>query len=145
MNKLISVLFILIVIVSIISACTNGKNAKECTKPLNPNGDSKLAILMRKMADNLEQEKTLILNQKIKGEYPTEFEKIYSANPSSPNAKSENFNEYAHLYLQELKKYCQSDSFNRVLAFNNLVNSCIACHQNECPGPIQRIEKNLIN
>ena len=144
LNKLIRVHFILAVTATIISACNNGKNAKECNQPLNPNGDSELALLMRKMLVQLEKENAFILNQKVAGEYPIEFEKIFTSKASSQNAKGDDFNEFASLYIMSLKHYYEADSLNRVNAFNNTVNSCISCHQSECPGPIKKIEKFLI-
>ena len=135
---------VLLLLFSII-ACNRSANEKECGKPLNPNGDSELALLMRDMFKHLENEKSGISALKNPGIYPVEFEKIGTAIRSSPETGGEHFNEFCLLYISALKQYHASDSLkSQINNFNNLVRSCVACHNNECPGPVKKIEKMYI-
>ena len=142
----ISVFVLLFALISIFNnACTSSKTEEECEKPLNPNGDSELSLLMRDMVKHLETEKTLITDGKIQGDYPAKFEKINSAVRSSPDMGGEHFDDFSLMYVSALKAYHQSDSINqRIDNFNNLVSSCIVCHSKECPGPVKTIEKMYI-
>jgi hypothetical protein len=111
----------------------------------NPNGDSELALLMRKMFEDGEDIKKLITNNEgnITEEYIAELEKIHTAIPTDANVKTPEFEAYTKLMIQEANLLFSNDS-NRVQGFNNLVNRCIECHQSFCPGPIKRIKKLTI-
>ena len=56
----------------------------------NPNGDSELALLMRKMFEDGEDIKKLITNNEgnITEEYIAELEKIHTAIPTDANVKT---------------------------------------------------------
>ena len=112
----------------------------------NPNGDSELALLMRKMFEEGEDIKKLITNNEgnITEEYITELERIHTAIPTDANVKTPEFEAYTKLMINEANLLFSNDS-NRVQGFNNLVNRCIDCHQSFCPGPIKRIKKLTIH
>lgn len=136
-------IFLNLMLFIFMTSCVSSTSKKDCGKPINPNGDSELALLMREMSHHLESEKSLLIDGKIPGLYPKDFELIRTA--KSSGVKGVNFDSYATIYLTALKHYHQnpSDSVN-INSFNNLVQSCVNCHQDECPGPIKRIEKNYI-
>ena len=112
----------------------------------NPNGDSELALLMRKMFEEGEDIKKLITNNEgnITEEYIAELERIHTATPTDTDVKTPEFKAYTKLMIDEANLLFSNDS-NRVQGFNNLVNRCINCHQSFCPGPIKRIKKLTIN
>ncbi len=112
----------------------------------NPNGDSELALLMRKMFEDGEDIKALITNNEgnITQEYIQELERIHTATPTDADVKTPEFEAYTKLMIEEANVLFSSDS-NRVQGFNNLVNRCIDCHQSFCPGPIKRIKKLTIH
>lgn len=112
----------------------------------NPNGDSDLALLMRKMFEEGEDVKKLITNNEgnITEEYIAELERIHTATPTDADVKTPEFEAYTKLMIDEANLLFSNDS-NRVQGFNNLVNRCINCHQSFCPGPIKRIKKLTIN
>ncbi|TXB67079.1 hypothetical protein FRY74_02525 [Vicingus serpentipes] len=112
----------------------------------NPNGDSELALLMRKMFEEGEDIKKLITNNEgnITEEYIAELERIHTATPTDADVKTPEFEAYTKLMIDEANLLFSNDS-NRVQGFNNLVNRCINCHQSFCPGPIKRIKKLTIN
>lgn len=146
MRKVSILTFILFLVGFMLNSCNTASNEKDCAKPLNPNGDSELALLMRDMAKHLETESVRLKNGEIQGDYPFSFEKIRNAKPSDPKSISGNFDEFAMMYLAALKDYHKSNAGrSAITTYNNLVKSCVNCHQNECPGPIKKIEKNYIN
>lgn len=112
----------------------------------NPNGDSELALLMRKMFEEGEDIKELITNNEgnITEEYIAELERIHTATPTDADVKTPEFEAYTKLMIEEANLLFSNDS-NRVQGFNNLVNRCINCHQSFCPGPIKRIKKLTIH
>lgn len=127
------------------------KDKKECAKdvevsPINPNGDSELALLMRKMYDDADAIKTLITNNEgnITQEYITELERIHTATPTDANVKTPEFEAYTKLMIEQANNLFSSET-NRAEGFNNLVNRCVECHQSFCPGPIKKIKKLTIN
>jgi hypothetical protein len=144
-NKLRLLIFSIFTFIIFITACK--RNATdECEKPLNPNGDSELALLMRNMNKHLSTERKLLSEKKLPGNYPSGFETIRTAKPSDTKSKSENFNSFALMYLMALKQYHESTSIETAKGnYNNLVKTCVSCHVSECPGPVKTIEKNYIN
>jgi hypothetical protein len=127
-------------IIILVGACH--QQAKEnCTASVNPNGDSELALLMRQMTAHLEKEKLKMEADDAPGMMPQGFDKILTAKPTDTKQLSENFQEFAKMYLESLKAYHTAKPENYRLAYNNLVKTCISCHSQECPGPVKRIEK----
>jgi hypothetical protein len=114
---------------------------KADTSDVNPNGSSELAILMRKMHEHALQARTDVLNNKIPKTYPKEFEKIYTAIPTTPTTKNQYYNHYADLYMAALKNFVRSNRKNLKENYNNLVSACVVCHTTHCPGPMTLIEK----
>lgn len=126
------------------------KEKKDCTKdvevsPINPNGDSELALLMRKMYDDAEGIKQLITDNKgnITQEYINELERIHTATPTDANVKTPEFEAYTKLMIEQANTLFSSTE-NKAEGFNNLVNRCVECHQSFCPGPIKKIRKLTI-
>lgn len=127
------------------------KDKKECAKdveisPINPNGDSELALLMRKMYDDADAIKVLITNNKgnITQDYINELERIHTATPTDANVKTPEFEAYTKLMIEQANTLFSSET-NRAEGFNSLVNRCVECHQSFCPGPIKKIRKlNII-
>ncbi len=110
-------------------------------KIFNPNGDSELALLMRDMFDDGVQIKTDLLNGKAP-KLRTEFLKIHTAIPTEEgkNATPE-YLVYARAYEDAVKSFQTSTPYNRVGAYQHMVNSCIHCHAEVCPGPVRKIRK----
>lgn len=109
--------------------------------PVNPNGDSELAILMRAMADEAEQIKAQIAN----GEAVTlsvAHPEILTAEATEPEkAASAPYQAFASSYLETITYLKTSTPENVQRSYDAMVNGCITCHQALCPGPLVRIEK----
>ena len=132
-------IFVLITIISL--ACMFMSCAADKPTPLNPNGDTELALLMRAMYDegmvlkeDLAQGKNLDLHLK--------HAKILTAEATEPKkAASPEFKSFADYYLltvQDLKNNKNPDPHK---AYDAMVTACMNCHEAMCPGPIVKIKK----
>jgi hypothetical protein len=115
-----------------------------CTTPLNPNGDSELALLMRDMVkttqaiqDSLEQKKSL-------PSYPEHFGKIFFAKKTDSTINKDLFNGLANGYINSLKYFYASAEKEKINTYNGMVGACESCHENFCQGPIKRIQRFYI-
>ncbi|HEY4797830.1 MAG TPA: hypothetical protein VII99_02025 [Bacteroidia bacterium] len=119
--------------------CSNGEK-----KSLNPNGDSELALLMRKMASQTESLKVSLYKKENIGAYPSDYEKMLTATPTDSTLNRTLFNGFATDYLSKVKIFYSSPDTLQIKNYNLMVNSCITCHRNFCNGPLKRIKKMLI-
>jgi len=141
MNKKIFFL-LLAVVIALCNFYISCKGKED--KPLNPNGDSELALLMRKMASHTESLKTSLYNKSGINSYPADFEKMLTATPTDSKLDRPLFTGFANGYLIKLKTFYDSPDSLQVKNYNMMVNSCINCHRNFCSGPLKRIKKMLI-
>lgn len=131
MNKTLSVI-LLVVIAGVICGMTFP------SQDVNPNGSSELSLLMHSMEQQLKDAKPGVLAGTYKGTYPSSFDKIYTAVPTDAKTKTENFDIFAGVYLNAVKTFVATP---KVETYNNVVNTCLACHSQHCPGPVGRIKK----
>ncbi|RLD19821.1 MAG: hypothetical protein DRI69_07510 [Bacteroidetes bacterium] len=142
--------YLLIALVALIFTlgCTGQKNTakKSSTEensiaPLNPNGDSELALLMRSMYDDGMEMKLAINNGEIP-ESHIDISKMRTSEPSvAGKADTPEYQAYTLAYEAAFKGLKEAQGDQKTQAYETLVNTCIACHRSECPGPIVRIEK----
>lgn len=120
-----------------ISCTTDGPS----DKPLNPNGDSELALLMRAMFDDGLKMKTQLQN----GEMPAlsvAFEKIHTATPTEPGKSSTpEYQVHALSYEQAVKALKTAAPGEAEASYTRMVDACMNCHRAICPGPMVRIKK----
>ena len=110
-------------------------------KPVNPNGDSELALLMRdmkKLSDTLREQ---VLASELKGSFPERFMKIHTATPTDADTKHESFNSFARNYIYNLQELYKSPKPEWKKKYNATIDACLSCHSDHCPGPIPTIEK----
>ncbi len=141
------IVLIFIGVISLLFACNNDEQKSTCSSDvkvsaINPNGDSELALLMRKMYDDADAIKKLITDStgNISKEYIDELERIHTAIPTDENVKTPEFEAFTKLMIQQANELFANDS-NKTQGFNNLVTRCVECHQRFCPGPIKKIKK----
>lgn len=128
------------------SCSTEKKEASitEKVKVTNPNGDSELALAMRKIFDQTEEIKKS-LNEGaliIPDEYIENLRKFHTAKPTDPEVKVEQFFGFVKaidIAAQELEKTNDFDTQKE--QYSRVINACVQCHQEFCPGPIRRINK----
>lgn len=122
-------------------SCTSINKEQSEKPPLNPNGDSELALLMRDMFDEGMRMKQDILDGK-KPRVLKKFETIHTAEATEPEkANTDAFRIMADVYLASLKDLKNASKEERYERYQNVVQSCMSCHQAMCPGPIVKIKK----
>ncbi len=131
----------LLMLVVLILACADPAPAPAKTSIYNPNGDSELTLLMRKMFDDAMRMKATV----AKGEVPkvlAEFKAIHTAEATEPDkAKSEKFKNFANAYLATVEALQQATPVEVKDIYEGMVASCMSCHRAMCPGPMVRIKK----
>ena len=137
-----------ILIFSLCFACSNSK--KECEEqPINPNGESELALLMRELHNNtLDIKKNLFLNDstnvnELSADFVDKFKYNYlairTASPTDSNLRKDGiYNGYADLYINSSEKFLKYKSKKN---YNLMINNCIECHKHFCLGAISKINK----
>ncbi len=122
----------------LISSCKTRENKSKTT--LYPNDDSDLTLLMRDMYDYYAEVKIDIQKGK-KTDRIKAFDKIHSAEATNP-AKSESdvYKAMAAVYLNSVESLNKSLS-SPTESFNHMVDNCMACHKQMCPGPMVKIKK----
>ena len=138
-------IFSIFLIVTLFFSCLteNDQNNNDgpIRMPINPNGDSELALLMRDMFDEGMQVREKIKN----GEMPKlalDFEKIHTAQATEPEkAASPEYKVHALSYIQAVNAFKNADKNNLESSYTDMVNACMGCHKALCPGPIVKVKK----
>jgi len=152
-NK-ISVFLVLTVFILLLANCSSNSDKsqneqsdkkEECAKPLNPNGDSELALLMRKMMHTSESLKEMIKQGNLPKEFPEEFMKIHTAQPTDSETKKASFDGFASNYINNMKILFESPKEELTKNYNAVITACVSCHSEHCPGPLKAINKLKIN
>lgn len=116
-----------------------------CSKPLNPNGDSELAVLMREMMSSAGNLKEMIRQGNLPDKFPDEFLKIHTAKPTDSDTKKASFEGFADNYISNLHALYASPKEELTQNYNAVINACASCHSQHCPGPLKAINKLRIN
>ncbi len=123
----------------VLSNC-KGKDAKTSTSKFTMREDSELTLLMRDMFEYYDSLKVNI----EKGEIPEnikDFNEIYSAVSTEPSkAESELYKVMASVYKESADRL-KNNEIDMPKAFNLMVDNCMNCHKQMCPGPMVRIKK----
>ncbi len=145
------VLLIVVVFAFLLSRCNNEDKTTNPTakvdtatcssKTINPNGDSELALLMRKMIQSSASLKEMVKQGKLPEQFPEEFLKIHTAKPTNSDTKKASFDGFANNYIDNLNTLYHSPKQELTRNYNAVINSCISCHSEHCPGPIKAIKK----
>ena len=105
------------------------------------NPSSELALHMRAMHEEAKALRKALLNEgDIELTEPLDW--ILEAEPTDSNVKGDDFESFARYYISQTKHFVDSSDSQ---AYNKMVESCVACHQQFCPGPVKTIEKLYIN
>lgn len=145
MKRILTILSFSIVFLS----CNSNKSEKEkeapCEKPkeeFQMYEISEMAGLMEQMYVENKRLRDRIIDKDTLGKFPNYFLKIEKATFTKGKERDAFFNEQAQLFLKAQSEiYTAKDS---KVAFNTMVDQCIACHEVKCGGPIMRIKKLYI-
>jgi hypothetical protein len=103
-----------------------------------------LASLMRSMYDDNMELKEQIEQGIIPASFPEDFYKIHTAEATKPENINDTYKALADKYLADMENVVASDEASVKRNFNEMVNTCISCHQIFCQGPIAKIKKLTI-
>jgi len=100
---------------------------------------SELALLMRKMYDNMEfAGKQINSGIEISDSLVTGYETILTAEATNPDEIDSKFYGFANGWLGEIEVLRNEKSLEN---YNAIMNACVNCHQSYCPGPIPKIKR----
>jgi hypothetical protein len=126
--------------ICVLVSCTDSK-----PRIINPNGDSELALLMREMHDDGMRTKQQLLD----GKPPTikvKYEKLTTAEATEPEkAASPEYAAYATVYETAVKNFLERRGNDQVESYTRMVDACMQCHQQMCPGPMVKIKKMYLS
>lgn len=149
-NKFVVSAFLMLFVLILVQCSSSEKKSEEkiitagtsCTeKPLNPNGDSELALLMREMKSSSESLREQVKQGNLPENFPEAFLKIHTALPTDSETKKESFEGYASNYIYNLKNLYRSPKQDLTKNYNAVVTACADCHSEHCPGPLKAINK----
>jgi cytochrome c553 len=106
---------------------------------------SEMALLMEKMFVENERLKEKIEKGEVLGEFNQEYLNIHSAVLTDPGVRNESFNSFSKALLVNQKAVFTVEGEEVKIQFNRMVQTCVACHETTCMGPIPRIKKLIIN
>lgn len=133
------IVFLLIAFFSLLLSCS-GEHKKVEMGILHPNNDSELTLLMREMYDYFEAVKMDIQNDEIPENIRT-FAEIHSAVATEPSkSESELYKAMSTVYLESAKRLGESRTDVKK-RFNIMIDNCMNCHKQMCPGPMVKIKK----
>ncbi|HSF87875.1 MAG TPA: hypothetical protein VLA46_00565 [Saprospiraceae bacterium] len=120
---------------------TVGTSCGDKPKSLNPNGDSELALLMREMHTDGMKTKQQLLDGKTP-DISVKYEKLFTAKATEPaKVATPEYTAYATIYETAVKNFLERRGNNQVEAYTTMVDACMNCHQQICPGPMVKIKK----
>ena len=144
-------LILFIVLISTIVSCKDKTNQEESvaktsveTEDLVMYEMSEMALLMEKMFVENERLKKKIETGEALGTFNQEYLNIHSAVLTDPEVRTESFNSFSKALLVNLEAVFTAQGEEVKIQFNRMVQTCVACHETTCMGPIPRIKKLLI-
>jgi len=102
---------------------------------------SELALTMRLMYDQMKLVSDSLKDGKtIHTNYLNRYKSIHTDIATEPEKIDEVYQGLAENFIAKYDDFEKSTS-DRDLAFNNMLDACLACHASKCPGPIKAIKK----
>ncbi len=127
------------IIASSFFSCQNQEKQTKSTTTNFPNKDSELALLMRELFDNTEQIKEQIKNNETPN-FITKLNKLHTAIPTDSNVREDGlYTAFADDFINAVEAFTVAE--NKEENYNIMVQKCLACHQQICPGPVKKIKK----
>ena len=138
--------FFLLLPLLLLSSCTKSdKKEKTEENKMQMYEPSEMTLLMRQMYEFNKRTKLQIINNDSLSNFPEEFVNIHKAVMTDDKLRDAEFDSLAVQFVNYQKATFSTQSDSASYYFNQSVNSCIACHQTRCTGPIPKIKKLIIN
>lgn len=137
-------LFIALFVLLLAQCADPGQKAAEAqgaSKVINPNGDSELALLMRQMFDDgMAMKEAIESGEEPKFSYDPQA--IFTAQATEPEkAASQDYHAFGQAYLASVQAFQSASPEERKAFYTGMVQSCMACHEQLCPGPTRKIQR----
>jgi hypothetical protein len=136
--------FIILLVLSLAQCSDPGQDAgseQGASRIINPNGDSELALLMRRMFDDGMAMKAAIETGR-EPEFGYDPQAIFTAHATEPEkAASQEYHDFGQAYLASVKAFQSASPEERKAFYTGMVQSCMACHEQLCPGPTRKIKR----
>jgi len=143
------VIFLFLFTIVLLSSCDKKKEivTKTASKKekLIMYKPSEMTKLMREMYTFQENSKKMIEKGELPLDFPEKFRKIHTAKLSNDFTHDASFKGFTNLYYQKIDALGKSTNSNVKENFNSAIQTCVACHETTCTGPIPRIKKLLID
>lgn len=107
---------------------------------------SELAMLMRTIHEDAKSWRATIQDGDLVVEDVDIYQKMVESTPTKPEVKGPAFEGFAKHYQMQIDSLTAAKDISLAAgAYNNLVSSCITCHESFCPGPVKTIQKLYIS
>lgn len=129
----------ILIVVATFSACGGGEKNNSDSSEIVMADDSELALLMRQFTKETDSIRAAVL----RGEsHPlwSRIRNIHTAIPTDSASSGPAFDGYASAFIAAVEKMEAADTLE-VRYFNNVIDGCMNCHDDFCPGPMKRIRK----
>jgi hypothetical protein len=104
---------------------------------------SEMSAIMQHMYQLNEQLKERIESGEELGVFSESFERMLNAKMTNDKPMDDFFKTHAETFLNDQRSIYENPEQAKEL-YNEAINSCIACHEVKCTGPIEKIEKLII-
>lgn len=108
--------------------------------PINPNGNSELAALMRAMQADLKATRAQILAGQPRATLLPRHQRIRCSWPTNPGDRNPSFDASAQVYLAGIAALDAADAASATTRFDGALDGCRACHEKTCSGALVAIE-----
>ncbi|WP_339659280.1 hypothetical protein [uncultured Polaribacter sp.] len=136
--------FLQVIVVFLVIGCNQKKELNIVITEGTTAKQSEMAALMLQMYQVNLENKGLILEGKTPNDFPKEFLNIHTAQLTDPSVRTPNFEVFSEMYINTFQQEAATDKVLVKEKHNATINSCIACHNTTCIGPIPKIKKLLI-
>jgi len=115
--------------------------------PINPNGTSELAALMRQLADFAESNQRHLKNNEKPEPWPEDVNRLLTAKATDAEIKGPHYDAFAHDFIAATRRFNETadNTSESRLRHNAIVGACVSCHEQACAGPLGRIKKLYLN
>ncbi|MCA1762538.1 MAG: hypothetical protein LC664_06060 [Flavobacteriales bacterium] len=141
--------FLSFLILALVWACASSGKTDADEKPkadMNQSDASELALLMRTIHQDAKSWRAAIENGDLVSREIDIYQKMVESTPTKPDVKGPAFEGFAKHYQMQIDSLTAAKDISLAAdAYNNLVSSCITCHESFCPGPVKTIKKLYIS
>ncbi len=136
---------VLLLILILLPSCNSNPNKEKLEDQMLMYEPSEMALLMRSMYEVNKDVRIKVINKDSILPFPKDFLNIHSAVLTDPSERNAEFDSLAKQFIYFQEKIYGLPSSTTIANFNKSINTCIACHETRCVGPIPKIKKLLIH